>query len=176
MSKTLTTTHRRKHTINEYHVVARHVFRIAGRCSCLVGPRALACCRAQNVSAPPAWETFSDKWVGVDGLGRPLPTHDEGGGPRPDHHTGIFYFAHTKDALPVRDTAQILKADPDAPSKPDSPQWNPEETQHFWGEPLFGYYSIRDPAILRKHAQMLNDASIEMLLFDTASPALRRIL
>lgn len=40
---------------------------------------------------------------------------------------------------------------------------------HYWGEPLFGYYGTGDPAIIRKHAQMLNDAGVNMLLFDTSN-------
>ena len=36
--------------------------------------------------------------------------------------------------------ARQLAADPDALKKPDSPLWGPMCCNHWWGEPLFGYY------------------------------------
>ena len=134
---------------------------------------ALGCSAAIEASrgeSKMGWDTLSDTWAGVDALGRVLPMHDDVGDPRPEHHTGIFYFVHTKDNdLIPRDLTQILKADPNALDKPNSPLCNAEGTPHFWGEPLFGFYSQRDPAVLRKHAQMLNDAGVDMLLFDTSN-------
>ena len=37
---------------------------------------------------------------------------------------------------------------------------------HFWGEPLFGYYRTTDPYVLRKHAEMLADAGVDVVFFD----------
>jgi hypothetical protein len=40
---------------------------------------------------------------------------------------------------------------------------------HYWGEPLFGYYRGDDPWVLRRHAQMLADAGVDVLIFDTTN-------
>lgn len=40
---------------------------------------------------------------------------------------------------------------------------------HFWGEPLFGYYTSSDKWVLRKHAQMLIDAGVDYIVIDTTN-------
>jgi hypothetical protein len=40
---------------------------------------------------------------------------------------------------------------------------------HHWGEPLFGYYTTDDRWVLRRHAQMLADAGVDTLIFDTSN-------
>ena len=58
-----------------------------------VGLLFLLHCTARGAApgGPAAWDTYRDTWVGVDGLGRSLPTHQEVGGPRQDRQVGIFY-------------------------------------------------------------------------------------
>ena len=40
---------------------------------------------------------------------------------------------------------------------------------HHWGESLLGYYVGDDQWVLRKHAQMLADARVDTLIFDTSN-------
>lgn len=40
---------------------------------------------------------------------------------------------------------------------------------HFWGEPLFGYYTSKDKWVMRKHLQMLTDAGVDFLVMDTTN-------
>lgn len=42
-----------------------------------------------------------------------------------------------------------------------SPSW-------FWDEPLFGYYTANDLYVLRKHAELLADAGVDVIFFDCA--------
>lgn len=115
-------------------------------------------------------------WPATDGLGRKVPLAEEVGPPRPDRFVGIFYFLWHQHAE-VRqtggegpyDVAKILKADPDALRKPDSPLWGPIGTYHYWAEPLFGYYRSQDPWVLRRHAMLLADAGIDTLIFDATN-------
>lgn len=37
---------------------------------------------------------------------------------------------------------------------------------HWWGEPLFGYYTLTDEWVLDKHVQMLTDAAVDFLVID----------
>lgn len=149
------------------------------RCKMIV--RSFACLAALLLSAAasgaaptqpvPKWDTYSDTWVGVDGLGRALPTCQEVGGPRQNKQAGIFYYLWLggDNASGPFNNTEILHQDPDALSKPGSPLWGGLYSFHYWNQPLFGYYSMQDPFIIRKHAQMLTDAGIDMLLFDTSN-------
>ena len=40
---------------------------------------------------------------------------------------------------------------------------------HHWGEPLFGYYTSDDEWVLRRHVEMLTDAGVDFLVFDTTN-------
>ncbi len=115
-------------------------------------------------------------WPAVDALGRSLPLAEEVGPPRAGRFVGIFYFLWHQD-VPRRsatergplDIAKIKAQDPDALKKPDSPLWGAIGASHYWGEPLYGYYRSTDPWVLRRHAQLLADAGIDTLIFDTTN-------
>jgi hypothetical protein len=83
----------------------------------------------------------------------------------------MFYFLwlgpHVKGG--PWDVGKILSIDPDAMQKKDSPLWGPIHSMHHWGEPLFGYYLSDDEWVLRKHAQMLSDAGVDVIIFDTSN-------
>jgi hypothetical protein len=117
-------------------------------------------------------DLFSDTWTATDALGRKLPVYPEVTAPRPDRTVGIFYFlwhgAHTQGGGPF-DISKILATDPDAMQKPGSPLWGPLHAPHHWGESIFGYYLTRDEAVLRKHAQMLADAGVDVVVFDVTN-------
>lgn len=119
---------------------------------------------ASTKTNSPAWDVFSDTWVATDGLGRSLPSFEEVGGVKANRTVGIFYFlwlgSHSKD---LYDITQILAVDP------IHPKYGPPGAFHFWGEPLFGYYYSQDEAVLRKHAQMLADAGVDVLIFDVTN-------
>jgi len=113
----------------------------------------------------------ADTWVATDGLGRSLPTFEEAGPPRADRQVGMFYFlwmgAHVNGG--PYDITKILAEDPTAASNPDSPLWGPLHAFHHWGESLFGYYQSDDPYVLRRHAQMLSDAGVDVVIFDVTN-------
>ncbi|MBM3881483.1 MAG: hypothetical protein FJ387_17450 [Verrucomicrobia bacterium] len=116
-------------------------------------------------------DTYSDTWVATDALGRTLPVGGEVGLPRPDRTVGIFYFlwhgAHIQGG--PYDVSRILAQEPEAMSRPDSPLWGPLHAPHHWGESIFGYYLTDDEEVLRKHAQMLDDAGVDVAIFDVTN-------
>lgn len=116
-------------------------------------------------------DIFPDTWAATDDLGRQLPLFPEAPAPRPDRTVGIFYFlwhgAHIQGG--PYDVTKILTADPHAMEKPESPLWGPLHAPHHWGESIFGYYLTRDDSVLRKHAQMLADAGVDMVIFDVTN-------
>jgi hypothetical protein len=48
-------------------------------------------------------------------------------------------------------------------------KWGPKHAFHHWGEPLFGYYVANDEWVIRKHAQMLCDAGVDVIVFDVTN-------
>ncbi len=105
----------------------------------------------------------SDTWVATDALGRALPGYEETGPPKAGRHVGIFYFLthNQSDGDGPFDVTKI-KAE-----NPEDPQWG--RGAHFWGEPEYGYYQSRDPWVIRRHAQLLSDAGVDTLIFDTTN-------
>jgi hypothetical protein len=88
----------------------------------------------------------------------------------------MFYFLWHTPGLPRHpnwegpyDVSRILAADPEALQKPSSPLWGRIGVSHYWAEPLYGYYLSTDPWVLRRHAQLLADAGIDTLIFDTTN-------
>ncbi|MGQ9524948.1 MAG: hypothetical protein ACUVTZ_08940 [Armatimonadota bacterium] len=119
----------------------------------------------------PAWDTMSDTWVATDALGRRVPGYEDVGPPRRGRYVGIFYFlwlgAHVNGG--PYDITKILARDPSAINNANSPLWGPLYAPHHWGEPLFGYYLTDDAWVLRKHAQMLSDAGVDVVIFDVTN-------
>lgn len=109
------------------------------------------------------WDTFSDTWVATDALGRSLPSAAETGAPRTGKTVGIFYFLWLEGNGPVYDNSKLLAVNP------TDPAYGPKGAFHFWGEPLFGYYRADDEAVIRKHAQMLSDAGVDVIFFDVTN-------
>jgi hypothetical protein len=124
-----------------------------------------------SASAQTPLDTGRDRWVATDALGRTLPTFAQTGPPRPNRFVGMFYFLWLGEhgSAGPYDITKILAKDPDAMQKPDSPLWGGLGVPHHWGESVFGYYRSNDLWVLRKHAQMLSDAGVDMVVFDVTN-------
>jgi len=111
-------------------------------------------------------DVFADTWVATDALGRGLPGFKECGPPKRDKWAGIFYWTwHTPDRGGPNDNTKIIGA-----AQGGAPSWPTNQAAHHWGEPELGYYIMTDPFVIRKHAQLLVDAGIDVILFDTTNP------
>ena len=83
----------------------------------------------------------------------------------------MFYFlwlGRHGEAGPF-DISKILVRDPTAINHPESPLWGPLYAPHHWGESIFNYYRSDDKAVLRKHAQMLGEAGVDVIIFDVTN-------
>lgn len=118
-------------------------------------------------------DVYPDTWVATDGLGRRVSTAAQVDAPREGKFVGMFYFlwlgAHGVGG--PHDITKILAADQDALSKTTSPPWGKLHAFHHWGESLFGYYLSDDQWVLRKHAGMLSDAGVDVVIFDVTNQA-----
>ena len=105
----------------------------------------------------------------TDALGRALPTSEEVGPERQGRFVGLFYWTwHTNFARMMEpfDLTRFLQAHPTAINDYNDPAWNGSKPAHFWSEPLFGYYRNTDSWVLRKHAEMLGEAGVDVIIFD----------
>ena len=87
---------------------------------------------------------------------------------------GIFYFLFNGDGGEngPYDVTKIIENDPEAylsGERWEAAGGGPFLSSHHWGEPLFGYYFQTDKWVLSRHCQMLTDAGIDFLVFDTTN-------
>lgn len=113
----------------------------------------------------------SDYWTATDALGRKTPDAIEAGQVRKGKFVGIFYLTwHTDfmaDFSPVMNITEIIQKYPEAASRRDHPAWRGIDGGVFWwDESLFGYYRTTDDWVLRKHAELLADAGIDVIFMD----------
>ena len=107
--------------------------------------------------------------VATDAVGRKLPAYEEAGDIKKDKFVGLFYWTwHTRLAAknPPFNVTEYLAKNPAAVHDYLNPIWPKRSSPWFWSEPLFGYYLDTDAWVLRKHAEMLADAGVDVLIFD----------
>ncbi|HNR34140.1 MAG TPA: hypothetical protein PKO36_03100 [Candidatus Hydrogenedentes bacterium] len=112
-------------------------------------------------------DVFADTWVATDALGRTQPDWEKAGPVKSGKWVGIFYWTwHVPHAGGPNDNTKIIAA----AGESDRIEWPNNGAPHHWGEPELGYYRMTDPFVIRKHASMLADAGVDVILFDTTNP------
>jgi hypothetical protein len=126
-------------------------------------------------------DTWSDTWAAVDALGRPLPLEDTAPAAREGKFVGVFYYlwhgAHNGPDQPGQGVIPIEDADPKSPydnsiilqDPPGQRNWGPYWAFHHWGESLYGYYVADDEWVIRRNAQLLSDAGVDVIIFDVTN-------
>lgn len=105
----------------------------------------------------------SDTWIATDALGRALPGYDTVGPIKEKRTVGIFYFlTHNNPGKEGPYNVTDILAE-----NPDNPEWG--SGTHYWGEPETGYYLSTDEWIIRRHARMLTDAGVDVIIFDVTN-------
>ena len=115
----------------------------------------------------------SDNLTATDALGRKLPGYNQVGELRKDKFVGMFYFlwqTRNADNNP-NNIPEILSKDPKAIDDYHNSIWpnSKDNRWYWWSEPLFGYYRNTDEWVLRKHAEMLADANVDVVIFDCSN-------
>ena len=112
-------------------------------------------------------ELFADTWVATDALGRSQPDLAEAGPVKNDKCVAIFYWTwHVpRGKGGPNDNTKLI-----ATAKDGKVKWPENGAPHHWGETELGYYMMTDPFVIRKHASMLVDAGVDVVLFDTTNP------
>lgn len=106
--------------------------------------------------------------MGIDALGRKVTPVSES---RDKKYVGVFYFLwlgqHPTIQTDIRDIQKLLNMGEEGKKKledlSDGGQF------YFWGEPLYGYYNMADPWILVRHLELLYNAGLDFICFDTTN-------
>lgn len=107
-----------------------------------------------------------DTWQAYDGLSRKLPSSaDAGFKYDKDRKVGIIYYLRPKVKGTKRNISSLLERYPDAENNPYHGIWN-TNSSFYWNEPLFGYYNDVDRYVFRKHAELLSDAGVDVVLIN----------
>lgn len=124
----------------------------------------------QPSRAQEALRNYSAHLPATDALGRKLPVSSEAGPEKAGKFVGIFYWTwHYHQAhLSPNNTTAFLQKYPDAIKDYKDPRW-PANIMNFWNEPLFGFYTNSDKWVIRRHAEMLADAGVDMIMFDATN-------
>lgn len=125
-----------------------------------------------------AFSEVNGAFGGIDDLGRTLSTDlgekDAIAATGRKRQVGIFYFLWQGEhgTSGPYDNYKIATEHPEAVASEAA--WlkvggGKVGAHHFWGEPLFGYYTSQDTWVIRKHLQMLTDAGVDFIVFDATN-------
>ena len=146
--------------------IARALFALV----CILAFSALA----QAAGTEKGTEIDPSTWAAVDGLGRTLSLNGDVGDKKQEKIVAMFYwtwhYPWVNDHEPIT-TGSVLDVYPEAVNDWDHPAWGGtyDGRPYFWDKPLYGFYSNTDEYVLRKHAELLADAQIDVVFFDTTN-------
>jgi hypothetical protein len=113
----------------------------------------------------------STTWAATDELGRTLPTYKDVGGVKDDKIVALFYWSWhvSQDSGEPLNIQKIMDEHPEAKNDYNSSVWPSGRYVNFWNESIYGYYKTNDRWVLRKHAELLADAGVDVIFFDNTN-------
>lgn len=119
----------------------------------------------------------SDSWAMTDALGRKASSYQEVGEKKKDKFVAMFYWTwhegNDDTTYPIKNITDIVRRNPEAMKDYNHSAWGAKRPGFFfWEQPLLGYYKTTDPWVLRKHAEMLADAGVDVVFFDCTNGSL----
>ena len=127
-------------------------------------------------------QTKPDTWTAQDALGRKMESTEQYGKSRAHKTVGLFYViwhgshGYDRSTNPLPDEGVMTPSPSDTCSPydiqklldadPTNPKYGPVHAFHHWGEPYLGYYVSNDEWVIRKHAQLITDAGVDVIVID----------
>ena len=113
-------------------------------------------------------------YAATDDLDRTLYTSTDAGayGSTGEHYVGLFYFLWQGEHgdSGIFDLQKIIdQVGVEAAGSTKCGKYGPVGAMHWFAEPLYGYYYANDAWVHRKHAELLTQANIDFLYFDTTN-------
>ena len=115
-----------------------------------------------------------DTWTATDSLGRTLPSNSEVGDVKNDKFVGLFFWTwHVSpysDKKPQNNNTISLQ-NPGEKNNWKFKGWS-KVTTNYWNEPIYGYYNSTDKYVIRKQAELLANAGVDVIFFDATNGSL----
>ena len=110
-------------------------------------------------------------WVATDGLGRTLPTNKDVGDIRKDKYVGLFYWSwhESNGGNNPFNVSEFVEQYPESINDYNFSKWPKTGTAYFWNEPVYGYYRTVDRWVIRRHAELLAAANVDVIFFDNTN-------
>lgn len=128
---------------------------------------------SDNVAFGNSLNPDPSQWVAVDGLGRSLDSYGNIPAVQKDKYVGVFYWdtnGYWSKSLKPKSIQQLLDSVGEDVAEAAKNDYNHSiwSGNHawFWDEPLLGYYSTNDTYVIRKHAELLADADVDVIFLD----------
>ena len=88
-----------------------------------------------------------------------------------DYSVGMFYNAANGFAKVegIYDITKLLEEYGEELVFYQNSELSPENAEHWWGEPLYGYYKAADAYIAKKHVELLTAAGVDYLVMDVTN-------
>lgn len=117
-----------------------------------------------------AQQVDSDQWVATDALERKVREYQDSGDKK-EKYVAMFYWTwheqYSDTTTTSKNITEIVRKHPEAMTDYNHPAWGSRKPgTFFWEQPLLGYYRTTDTWVLRKHAEMLADAKVDVVFFD----------
>lgn len=115
-----------------------------------------------------------DTWVFTDGLGRVSLTYAEVGPVREGKTLALFYWTWHEELgqQGATNTTELMKQYPDAKNDYHHKAWTGTGHYCFWNEPIYGFYRTTDEWVLRKQAELLANAGVDVVFNDNTNGAM----
>ena len=112
-----------------------------------------------------------DTWVFTDGLGRVSLTNKDVGDLKDDKTLAMFYWTWHIDGFTTHVPVNLQEYSekyPEAMRDWDNPVWNNTHS-YWWNESIYGYYRGDDKWVLRKQAELLANAGVDVIFTDNTN-------
>ncbi len=114
-----------------------------------------------------------DTWVFTDGLGRVSLTNKDVGDLKADKTLAMFYWTWHIDNFASSNPVNIQELSekyPEAMRDWDHQLWSDlGNVAYLWNEPIYGYYRGDDKWVLRKQAELLANAGVDVIFTDNTN-------
>ena len=132
----------------------------------------------------PTAPVLPDTWVFTDGLGRVSLTNADVGAPRDGKTLAMFFWNWHATFGKIRTPFNVQKYidEQTAAGIPledylydyDHEGWLAKDhsVQYFWDEPIYGYYRSDDEWVIRKQAELLTAAGVDVIFTDNSNATL----
>ena len=103
--------------------------------------------------------------TGIDSLGRVIKTSAS---ELSDKSVGMFYSAGMGFAKldGIYDITKLMEEYGKDVVFYENSELSPENAEHWWGEPLYGYYKCSDSYVIKKHVELFTAAGIDYIVLD----------